>query len=207
MPPPALPSLGAYRVRQSTRQSRDPRTERGADAKPCSRDADARSVERCESLKVPELSLRITVVDPVPGVWLRLQSGRADLVQESSRTPTEVSFDFSVRVGSPRPDGRPTFLGPLTQGPPAARFVYINAGGFAGQAGTPWNRRAKIPLGGISQEQVSAALSDPGVVLEVRYPGRGRDGGPTCATVHLPPGAWMIRNKTAVIDPRDREDL
>lgn len=146
----------------------------------------------------PELSLRITVVDPLPGVWLRLQSGRADLVEASARTSAEVSFDFSVRIGSPQPDGRPTFLGPFAQGPPASRFVYINAGASAGQPGTPWNRRAKIPLGGICQEQVSAVLRKPGAMLEVRYPGRGRDGGPTCATVRLPPSAWVIRNKAAV---------
>lgn len=147
----------------------------------------------------PELSLRITVVDPSPGVWLRLQRGRTDLVDASSRTPAEVSFDFSVRIGSPQPDGSPTFLGPFTQGAPASRFVYINAGTSAGQSGTPWSRRAKIPLGGISQELVSAVLNTPGALLEVRYPGRGRDGGPTCATVHLSPGAWVIRNKATVV--------
>jgi hypothetical protein len=141
----------------------------------------------------PELPLRITVLDPLPGVWLRLQSGRADLVEASARTPSEVSFDFSVRVGPPQPDGRPTFLGPCTQGPPASRFVYINAGSQAGQPGTQWNRRAKIPLAGITQKQVSAALDRPGSFLEVRYAGRGRDGGPTCATVRLPPDAWVLR--------------
>ena len=142
----------------------------------------------------PELPLRITVVDPVPGVRLCLQSGRSDLVEASVSTASEVCFDFRVRIGAPQPDGRPNFLGPCAQGPPAGRFVYINAGASAGQPGTPWNRRAKIPLGGISAEQVSAALRQPGGLLEVRYPGRGRDGGPTCATVRLPPGAWVLRN-------------
>ena len=141
----------------------------------------------------PELPLRITVVDPIPGVSLRLQSGRAELLEASSETASEVSFDFPVRVGPSQPDGRPTFLGPFAQGPPASRFVYINAGSQAGQSGTPWSRRAKIPLGGISAEQVSAALEKPGSFLEVRFPGRGRDGGPTCATVRLPAGAWALR--------------
>lgn len=145
----------------------------------------------------PELSLRITVVEPVPGVWLRLQSGRGDLVEASVSTTAEVSFDFSVRVGAPQSDGSPTFLGPCAQGPPKRRFVYVNVGVRAGQSGTPWDRRAKVPLGDISMEQVSAALRTPGGFLEVRYPGRGRDGGPTCATVDLPAGAWKLRAMAA----------
>ena len=146
----------------------------------------------------PELSLRITVVDPIPGVWLRLQSGRTDLVEASISTPSEISFDFSVRVGPPQPDGRSTFLGPVAQGPPTSRFVYVSAGVRAGQLETGWDRRAKIPLGGISPGQVSAVLREPGSFLEVRIRGRGRDGGPTCATVRLPPGAWVLRRKAAV---------
>jgi len=145
----------------------------------------------------PELSLRITVVDPLPGVWLRLQSGRAQLVDPTAQTPSEVSFDFSVRVGPSQPAGRPTFLGPSTQGPPSSRFVYINAGLRAGQAGTPWDRRAKIPLGGITAQQVAAVLKAPGTYLEVRYPGRGRDGGPTCASVRLAPDAWTLRKRVS----------
>lgn len=143
----------------------------------------------------PELSLRITVIDPVPGVWLRLQSGRTDLREASISTPSEVSFDFSVRIGSPQPDGRPTFLGPCSQGPPGGRFVYVNSGVRAGQRGTPWDRRAKIPLGDISTAQVAAVLREPGSFLEVRFAGRGPDGGPTCATVRLPAGAWILRSK------------
>jgi hypothetical protein len=146
----------------------------------------------------PELSLRITVVDPLPDVWLRLQSGRTDLVDPTTRSASEVSFDFSVRVGPSGPDGRPIFLGPCTQGPPSGRFVYVNAGRSAGQAGTPWDRRAKIPLGGITAQQLAAVLKAPGSYLEVRYPGRGRDGGPTCASVKLPPDAWTIRKRAAV---------
>jgi hypothetical protein len=145
----------------------------------------------------PELRLRITVVDPIPGVWLRLQSGPAELVEASATTPSQTSFDFTVRVGPPRPDGRPNFLGPFVQGPPGGRFVYINAGSRAGQPGTPWDRRAKIPLGDITPEQVADALKSPGSFLEVQYPGRGKDGGPTCASVKLPPDAWVVRHKSA----------
>jgi len=145
----------------------------------------------------PELHLRITVVDPVPGVWLRLQSGRAELIEPVVETASEVSFDFTVRVGPPQPDGSPNFLGPCTQGSASERFVYVTAGTRAGQPGTAWNRRAKIPLRGISSKQISAALKEPGTIIEVRYPGRAKDGGPTCASVRLPPDAWVLRRRKA----------
>jgi len=139
-----------------------------------------------------ELTLRIIVTDPLPGVLLRLQRGRTGLVEPTHSTPSEVTFEFTVRVGPTRPDGQPTFLGDFTQGAPASRFVYVNSGQQAGQVNTPWSRRAKIPLGGIGRHQVKAALAEPGAYLEVRIPGQGSDGGPTCATVRLPPEAWQL---------------
>ena len=139
-----------------------------------------------------EMSIRITVTDPIPGVLLRLQRGRGGLVEPTRSTSAEVTFDFTVRVGPNQPNGQPTFLGDFTQGAPASRFVYVNAGQQAGQMDTPWSRRAKIPLSGISHDQVKAALARPGAYLEVQIPGQGSDGGPTCATVRLPPKAWRL---------------
>ena len=139
-----------------------------------------------------ELRLRIVVDDPVPGVLLRLQRGQAEIVEATSETPGEVRFDFTARLGSPLPGGAPNFLGPFTQGPPATRFVYIRVGQSAGQLNTPWNRRAKIPLGGIPAGLVEKALKKPGSALEVHIPSRGKDGSPTCATVKLAPGAWKL---------------
>jgi len=141
---------------------------------------------------VREVNLRIIVDDPVPGVFLRLQRGRDELVEATDETATQVTFDFTARVGIPLPNGAPNFLGPFTQGPPAVRFVYIRVGKSAGQANTAFDRRAKIPLGGISTELVAKALANPGAVLEVHMPGRGKDGTPTCASVKLPSGAWKL---------------
>ena len=143
-------------------------------------------------LLVSEVRLRIIVDDPVPGVLLRLQRGKDELVRATSETTKQVTFDFTARSGTPLPNGAPNFLGPFTQGPPATRFVYIRVGKSAGQAGTPFDRRAKIPLGGITAAQVATALRTAGSVLEVRIPGRGKDGTPTCASVKLPPGAWKL---------------
>jgi hypothetical protein len=86
-------------------------------------------------------------------------------------------------VPATRPPSR--FLGPFTQGPPTARFVYVTSGQSAGQPGSCWNRRAKIPLGGITWSLLEQVLAKKGAVLEVQIEGTGRDGGPACATVPL----------------------
>jgi len=138
------------------------------------------------------LSLRIIVTDPVPGVALALQSGPSAIVPPTSVAPTAVTFDLTVEASAPTADGIVVFHGPFTQGPPAARFVYITVGTRAGQPGSPWERRAKIPLGGIGAELVTRAVARPGSVLEVRVGGRGRDGTPVCATVKLAPDAWKV---------------
>jgi len=138
------------------------------------------------------LPLRIVVTDPVPGVALALQSGRADIVPPTSVTAAAVTFDLTVEASQPVAGGPIVFHGAFTQGPPAARFVYITVGTRAGQLGSPWERRAKIPLAGITAEMVSRATSAPERVVEVRFGGRGRDGTPVCATVKLAPDAWKV---------------
>lgn len=140
----------------------------------------------------PELPLRIIVEQPIAGVALRLQRGKDALDPPSTSTATGVTFDFSVRLGKSRSDGSLTFLGPYTQGPPASRFVYVNAGRRAGQATTQWDRRAKVPLAGITEKHVRAVTATPGKRLAVTFPGRGSDGGPVCATVRLPADAWRV---------------
>lgn len=136
------------------------------------------------------LRLRINVINSPAGVTLRMQRGRSALVEPSKTTTTVITFDFEVRVGS-RPGGLPNFLGEFTQGPPAARFVYVNSGHAAGQAGTTWSRRAKIPLTGITPAQIDQAIKS-NAVLAADYEGTGRDGGPTCATVRLDGDGWRI---------------
>lgn len=135
--------------------------------------------------------LRITVLQPPAGVQFRLQEGRADLVAPTRVTRDDLQFEFTLRLG-PQRGGHPNFLGPAAQGPPDGRFVYINSGRSAGQQGTAWDRRAKIPLRGITTALVNAALTDGRQVLEARIAGTGRDGGPACATVPLLEG-WRLR--------------
>ena len=138
-----------------------------------------------------EVTLRLTVVRPPAGVGLRVQRGRDELVPPSRVRDDAISFDVRVRV-TPTDGGGHALRGPIVQGPPAARFVYVNSGTYAGQPGSRWNRRAKVPLTGITSTLVAAALASPGLVIEARIEGTGPDGGPACATVPLLADGWRV---------------
>lgn len=138
-----------------------------------------------------ELPLRVTVVEPLAGVAYRLQRGKADLEEPAHQEAAATSFDLTVRA---RAAGETlNFTGPYAQGPPTARFLYIGSGKHAGQPDSCWDRRAKVPLAGITRAQVEETLATPGAVLEARIQGTGRDGGPACATVPLLGEGWAIR--------------
>jgi hypothetical protein len=147
---------------------------------------------------VRELTLRIVLEDPPAGVDFGLQIGRGaeyETLQTQRSKGKDLSFEFSVGVGagaagskiSPPPD----FHGPMVQGPPSQRFIYIDIGTYAGQRDTPWSRRLKVPLVGITSEMVDRATKDAGMVVETRVPGTGKDGGPNCATVK-PFDGWSV---------------
>jgi len=124
------------------------------------------------------LGLRITVVDPPPGIAYALQLGRADLVKPTATTKTRIWFDFTVEVVAGR------LRGPAVQGKPGARFVYIGIGSYAGQPGPGW--RAKVSLESITPELLEAKR------LEARFAGTGKNGAPACATVQLLDGGWKV---------------
>jgi len=138
------------------------------------------------------LPLRILLVQPPAGVAFCLQQGKAELVSVLRSEGRDLSFDLAVQVGDPLPDGRPNFLGPFTQGPREARFVYVNSGLRAGEEGSEWDRRAKVPLSGISWELIEETLASPGALLEARIQGTSRDGGPVCASTPLLDGGWKV---------------
>ena len=135
-----------------------------------------------------ELTLRIILEKPPGGIDFGLQKGKGSsyviLQTQRSRTGSDLTFEFNVRVGEPERK-EPNFLGPYAQGPTGGRFVYINIGTYAGQEDTPWSRRLKVPLQGITWKMVDAGI------LETRVPGTGRDGGPACATVK-PFDGWKL---------------
>jgi hypothetical protein len=130
-----------------------------------------------------ELRIRIRVVSPPPNVRFQVQRGKDGLVPPARRSSSSTDFEFAVRVGTQK-DGSPNFLGPFAQGPPDARFVYVNSGTLAGDAQSCWTRRAKVPLGGLGWTLIRKARSTGGFV-EAEIDGVARDGGPACASVPL----------------------
>jgi hypothetical protein len=141
---------------------------------------------------IRSLPLRIKLVKPPRDVAFCLQKGKVDLVPPSSVSDEHVSFDLNINIANDQTDGPPNFRGPFVQGPPAARFLYINSGTYAGQGDSCWSRRAKVPLTGIGWELIERALSRPESVLEASLAGTARDGGPLCATVPFLNGGWKV---------------
>jgi hypothetical protein len=143
-----------------------------------------------------ELAFRVVLQTPPAGVDYAVQVGRGavyETAQKQRSTGEDLRFEFAVGLSTTKP--APTdFRGPVVQGPRGQRFVYIDIGTYAGQEGTCWSRRLKIPLAGITWTMVDGALADAGTVLEARVPGTGRDGGPNCATVKLFDG-WRLTRR------------
>ena len=138
------------------------------------------------------LSLRITVVDPPPGIIWALQLGRDEMVKPTSNSKAQISFEFTVEVVE---DSSPIgfrLRGPAVQGRPGGRFVYLRIGVYAGQLGTHTARRAMFGLDGISRNLVEAAKKKRSGVLEVQFAGTDRKGDPTCATVRFLGTGWHV---------------
>lgn len=135
-----------------------------------------------------ELTLRIVLDKPPSGVDFALQKGRGnsyETLQKQRSAGGDVAFEFTVGLKTGK-DGGLDFTGPFVQGPVGGRFIYIDIGSCAGQADTPWSRRLKVPLSGITDE-----LRRGGTALETRVPGKAKDGGPNCATVK-PFAGWRV---------------
>ena len=119
------------------------------------------------------LALRITVVDPQPGVAYALQLGKDQHVPPTSATKTRILFDFEVEVVEPF-----RLRGPAVQGKPGARFVYLAvlAGARSG--------RVKVSLEGITPALAKKKR------LEARFAGTGKNGAPAYASVMLLDEGW-----------------
>lgn len=140
-----------------------------------------------------ELRFRIILEKPPAGVDFGLQKGSGshyETIQKQRSGNKDLCFEFSARVNAKK-----ALLGPVVQGPPAARFVYLDIGTYAGQTGTIWSRRLKIPLTGISLEMINQAANSAQAVLETHVPGTGRDDGPNCGTVKPFEGWKIVRRR------------
>lgn len=144
-----------------------------------------------------EINFCIILQAPVAGVQFALQKGSGntyETVQTQQSAGSDLSFTFPAKVRTGK-DGQPDFAGPFVQGPSGERFVYIDIGAMAGQPTSPWSRRLKVPLRGISWEMVQQVADDTQLVLETRVPGTGKDGTPNCATVK-PFDGWRTASKS-----------
>ena len=140
-----------------------------------------------------EARLRIVLNTPPAGVDFGLQVGRGarcEIIQKQRSAGKDLSYEFAVEVRTGRDGAARDFFGPVVQGPPGARFIYLAIGTYAGQD-SPWSRRLKVPLSGITLEMLQRLAKDPPAVLETRVQGTGRDGGPNCGTV-TPFGGWKL---------------
>ena len=132
-----------------------------------------------------QITLRLTIEDPVPGVSYSLQDKTGQPVRPAIAADGPLSFDVPVRVAA-----GPRLLGDHVRSEgPERRFVYIAIGAQAGDAASAWSRRAKIDIHTIPPDLFSLALG--GHVLELRLPGRDKDGGPACATLR-PLAEWAV---------------
>src|SRR5262249_43351671 len=105
----------------------------------------------------PELTLRIIVEQPPPGVDFALQKGSGsayEAVQKQRSEGNDLAFEFTPSIKDGVSDVMAALGGPFVQGPPRQRFVYIDIGTCAGQADSCWTRRLKIPLDGIPTKRI-----------------------------------------------------
>jgi hypothetical protein len=106
-------------------------------------------------------------------------------------TSNDLTFTFTVSVKGDRvKEKSPKLSGSFVQGPAGNKFVYIDIGKSAGQFASVWSRRLKIPLAGITWEDIDALSGN--AILQASVPGTGKDGGPNCATVK-PFGGWHLK--------------
>jgi len=130
-----------------------------------------------------EITLRIVLEKPVNGVEYGVQKGKGnayETIQKQKAGSSDLVFEITI-VAKADGKGNYTFSGPFVQGPSGERFIYIDIGTYAGQIGTPWSRRLKIPLTGISNSVINNLSGQK--ILTTKVPGTGKDGGPNCATV------------------------
>ena|SRR5205809_1551522 len=146
-------------------------------------------------MKKTEIELLILLTKPTTGVDFGLQKGSGNVyqtVQKQRADSGDLSFQFTIEVkGDKQKDALPKFSGPFVQGPTGNKFIYIDIGMCAGQTDSIWSRRLKVPLAGITWNDIDKLNSKSDIILETRIPGTGRDGGPNCATVK-PFEGWHI---------------
>lgn len=136
------------------------------------------------------VTLILIVVDPLAEVALAVQRKDGSLLPPDAVSPTAIRF--SVEIDVVQNEVRVDFRGPCVSGPRDDRFIYISSGKRVGPLSSPWDRRAKLKLQGITRELLCGLEGMPQPALLGRFAGRAKDGGPFCASVQpLAPG-WTV---------------
>jgi hypothetical protein len=125
-------------------------------------------------------------------VLFALQRGRSEPVGAIRSSGTAICLDFTARLVAAHDNKSADFRGPFVQGRPGDRFVYINAGTYAGDQESCWSRRAKVPLIRIAASLVRKLQATPHSRLEAVIAGTSKDGGPACGTVPLLESGWRV---------------
>jgi len=140
-----------------------------------------------------EVILKITLQKPPAGIDYGLQKGSGnnyEVVGTQHSGSADIVFEFTIEIKDEcQKNAEPDFKGPFVQGPVAGRFIYIDIGKYAGQAGE-LGGRLKIPLTGITWDIVKQQSTNSTPVLITTVPGTGKNGGPNYATVK-PFAGWQ----------------
>jgi hypothetical protein len=110
-----------------------------------------------------------------------LQDNTQALQPGVARADASLCFSCEAIVKLHRQTGAPDFGGAFIQGPAGGRFLYLSWRAPGGA----WIRRLKIPLAGVTWEQVAQAARSPAGVLLARVSGAGS------GTVPLLDGGWV----------------
>jgi Family of unknown function (DUF5990) len=140
------------------------------------------------------MKLRIILEKTPNNVGFGIQKGKGsqfEIEQYQLGNGQNLSFECAAQVKKTT-NGSMDFSGTSIQGTTQERFIYINIGTSAGQIGSIWTRRLKVPLRGITETMISEASQDNSFCLETTVPAIGKDGTPNCATVK-PFAGWIVQ--------------
>jgi hypothetical protein len=135
-----------------------------------------------------QLQLRVICEAPPPSLYedalteFGIQDKHGVVHAGQPEADGSVVFDITVDV----PDtgaGSPRFRGPFFHGPVGSPFLYLSWRMTA--EGSPWIRRMKVPLSGITTEQITAAYED-GLALVARV------GGLVASTAKMQGYSWTV---------------
>jgi Family of unknown function (DUF5990) len=142
------------------------------------------------------IKVKIRLQQPVTGVMYGLQKGTGtnyQTIQQQLAADADLNFEMEIGIrGDPLKDAVPSFSGLFVHGPKSAQFIYLDIGASAGQPGSVWRRRLKIPLVSISWEMITKLTGDDLSYLFTDVPGKAKDGTPNCATVK-PFSGWRLK--------------